>query len=128
MWNWSVHNRKITRKPNDATVIDRNYSTELLAARARGNFGGGILVLRRARRWDGAWSRSNGRFAGRTLGCRRRVLGACQFSALVQPGLIIGWAVDDDRALHSIMAKPAELTANNFVSPGLDWFEPHRNQ
>ncbi len=88
-----------------------------------------VFRLWPARRRNCPGRRPDGRFTGRSL--RRRgwsCLCSGEFGAFLQPRLIILRCIDDQCAFHSVMAKSAQLAANHFIAPGLDWSEPNRNE
>ena len=88
---------------------------------------GWIFGFWSSRRRDRAGCRTRRRLARRSRSRRRCALRSGKFHALLQPRLIIGRRIDDERAFHAVMAKATKLAANNFVSPGVDRPEPHRD-
>src|SRR5713101_3131040 len=94
----------------------------LAAGTWRGRRRGGFIF------WLGGWLFRRRRTAGRLLTRCRRVLRPRQFSALFQPCLIIFRRIDNERSFHSVMTESAKLTANHFVSAGLDRPKPQRNE
>src|SRR4029077_20418626 len=72
----------------------------------------GIRRLGRAwRRYRAGWGSTN-RFARRTLrGRGRSCLCAGKLGAFFQPRLVVLRCIDDQCALHSVMAKPTQLAA-----------------
>ena len=88
-----------------------------------------ILGLWPAWRRNCARGRPDGRFARRPL-CRRGRSCLCsgEFGAFFQPRLIILRCIDHQCAFHSVMAEAAQLAANHFIAPSLNWRKPDRNQ
>src|ERR1700758_3945610 len=65
----------------------------------------------------------------RTRRCRRRkgLHATGEFSAFLQPGLVILRSIDHQRAFHSVMTETAQLGTNDFIRSGLNRREPDWN-